>query len=53
MNWKLIFGIGIFVAIVILYFVTYAINEKTEKPEGCEDLECTSCNARNCSHRQL
>ena len=53
MNWKLILGIGLLVVIIVIYIVTYAINEKVKKPEGCEDIECNSCNAKNCSHRKL
>ena len=50
--WEYIIAISIIVIIVVLYVVTYSINEKTKKPEGCEDLECSGCNAKSCNHRK-
>ena len=50
--WEYIIGIGVIVLIVGLYVFTYKLNTNTEKPEGCEDVECNSCNASNCSHRK-
>ncbi|MBN2540256.1 MAG: hypothetical protein JXB08_01895 [Bacilli bacterium] len=45
-------AIGIIVLVVVIYILSYALNEKTAKPEECEDLECTSCKAADCSHRK-
>jgi len=50
--WEYIIAIGIIVLIVFLYVYTYVLNVNTEKPEGCEDLECTSCKTDSCSHRK-
>jgi len=50
--WGYIIGIGIFIVLVFLYVYSYSLNEKTEKPEGCEDTECKGCKTENCSHRQ-
>lgn len=49
---KYIIAIGIIILILFLYIYTYALNEKTAKPEGCEDLECHSCKIDSCSHRE-
>ncbi len=54
MTWQILLGIGILLACIVLYVVTYIINEKTKRPEGCEeDIECSACNSINCSHRKL
>lgn len=50
---KYLIAVGIIVVIVIIYVVTYVLNENTDRPEGCEDLECNGCNAKDCSHRDL
>lgn len=48
---KYLVAIGIIVVIIVVYVVTYIMNEKTERPEGCEDLECAGCKAKDCAHR--
>lgn len=50
--WEYVIAIAVIVVIVFLYIFTYSLNEKTDKPEGCEDLECTSCHAKSCSNRK-
>ncbi len=35
-----------------LYLWSYTLNQKCEKPEGAEDLECTSCHSTSCSSRK-
>lgn len=50
--WPYVIAIGVILLVVGLYVLTYKWNEDTEKPEGCEELECTSCKAQNCSHRK-
>jgi hypothetical protein len=50
--WEYIIAGASIVVIVLIYVYSYKLNEKTEKPEGCEDLECNSCKAKNCSHRK-
>jgi hypothetical protein len=42
-------GLTVFIG---LYLWSYRLNEKCEKPEGTEDLECKSCHAQNCSARK-
>ncbi len=50
--WPYVIAIGTIVLIVVIYVWSYSLNEKTEKPEGCEDLECSGCNANNCANRK-
>ncbi len=50
--WPYIIAIAIIVGIVLLYVFSYTLNEKTEKPEDCEDIQCSSCSSGNCSHRK-
>jgi hypothetical protein len=42
----------IIVIVVGIYVGSYALNEKVEKPEGCEDLSCSGCKADNCGSRK-
>ncbi|HOO43891.1 MAG TPA: hypothetical protein PKU69_02360 [Bacillota bacterium] len=49
--WPYIIAIGITIVIVGLYVWSYSVNQKTEKPEDCEDIECSSCKSADCSHR--
>jgi len=49
---KYIIAIVIVVIIVGLYVFSFLLNEKTEKPEGCEDLSCSGCKADNCVTRK-
>jgi len=48
-----IIGIGIIAVIIIVYVLSYALNEKTPVPEGCEELQesvaCSSCTNGGCS----
>ena len=48
-----IIAIAIIVLVVVLYIVSYAINEKTAIPEECRDLVdqmgCSSCTNGGCS----
>lgn len=49
---KYVIAIAIIVVIVGLYLWSYAINAKTEKPEGCEDVSCSGCAVDNCATRR-
>jgi len=49
---KYLIAIGIVVLIVVIYVVSFMMNEKTEKPEGCEDLSCSGCKVDNCVTRK-
>jgi len=51
MDPKLIAGIVI-VALVGLFVLTFILNKKTPKPEGCEDLDakCDACQVTTCTH---
>jgi len=49
--WGTIIAIAIIVLIIGVYILTYYLNEKTDKPEECIDLECTSCKSQDCTHR--
>ncbi len=48
-----IIAIGLIVLVVILYAFSYAVNEKTSVPAGCEDLtdlsSCGACTNGGCS----
>ena len=50
--WPYVIAIGVIVLIIVLYVVSYNLNEKTEKPENCEDISCGSCASGSCSHRK-
>jgi hypothetical protein len=50
--WEYILAIAIIVVIVGLYFWSYKLNEKIEKPEGCEDVSCSGCKIDNCASRK-
>ncbi|MBI9008727.1 MAG: hypothetical protein JEZ05_01740 [Tenericutes bacterium] len=50
--WKYIIAVAIIIVFIFLYVYSYKMNEETEKPEGCEDLECNSCKTDSCSHRK-
>ena len=38
----------IIAGIVLLYVWSYNLNEKTEKPEDCEDTNCNGCKSPTC-----
>lgn len=46
-------GIGLLAIIIVVYVVSYAVNEKTSVPPGCEDLKdlssCGACTNGDCS----
>ena len=53
----LIIAIGIIVAFVIIFFVTFLINRKTPVPKGCENIkiseeQCGACQVAECSIKQ-
>lgn len=50
--WPYVIAIAIVVGIVVLYVFTYNLNEKTDKPEDCEEVSCSSCSSGTCSHRK-
>lgn len=45
-------GIGLLVALIALYVLSQYFNQKTEIPEGCQDLtdfsHCPGCANRHC-----
>jgi hypothetical protein len=47
-----IIAIVIILIIVGLYVWSYTLNEKTEKPEGCEDISCSGCKVDNCASKK-
>lgn len=54
MNPYIFLAIGVVVLLVVIFFVTYILNKKTPKPEGCEDIlisdeNCGACNNTACS----
>ncbi|MFA7076067.1 MAG: hypothetical protein WC152_05295 [Candidatus Izemoplasmatales bacterium] len=49
---KYIIAIAIAIVVVGIYIWSYKLNEKTEKPEGCEEISCSGCNVDNCVSRR-
>jgi hypothetical protein len=47
-----IIPIVIILVVVGLYVLSFVMNEKTEKPEGCEDISCSGCKVDNCATRK-
>lgn len=49
----IIIAIGIIALIIVIYVLSYVMNEKTKAPEGCEDLTaseaCSTCSVGGCS----
>lgn len=49
---EIVIAVGIIVVLITVYMLTYLLNEKTEKPEGCEDISCSGCKVDNCATRK-
>jgi hypothetical protein len=49
---QIVIAVGIIVVLITVYMLTYLLNEKTEKPEGCEDISCSGCKVDNCATRK-
>jgi hypothetical protein len=47
-----IIGVVIIVAVIGIYVWTYSLNQKIEKPEGCEEVSCSGCKVDNCVSRK-
>lgn len=47
---KYIIAILILILIFGVYVITYIINSKTNKPDGCKELKCEGCNM-DCNKR--
>ncbi|HOP57169.1 MAG TPA: hypothetical protein PLH02_01965 [Bacillota bacterium] len=51
--WKYIIAIGIVVLLVAIYIISYVLNQKTEIPEECRNLEdfsaCSTCTNQSCT----
>ncbi|NCA96311.1 MAG: hypothetical protein EOM74_04955 [Methanomicrobia archaeon] len=49
---KLILAIGIMAVLLTLFFVSFLLNKKTPKPEGCveDEAACSSCTLVSCGH---
>ncbi len=52
---RILIGVGIFAALVGVYLLTYFLNKKTKKPEGCEVMteNCHGCQVTTCGHNPL
>ncbi len=53
----LLIAIGIIVALIAIFFVSYYFNKKTPVPKGCENLKvneesCKACNNFDCDLKQ-
>lgn len=49
---EIVYAVIGLVVLIGLYLWSYSANEKCEKPEGAEDLECKSCHSTSCSTRK-
>lgn len=49
---EIVIAVGIIVVLITVYMLSYLLNEKTEKPEGCEDISCSGCKVDNCVSRK-
>ncbi|MCF7924591.1 MAG: hypothetical protein K9L64_05790 [Candidatus Izimaplasma sp.] len=47
----ILIGLGLTVFLA-LYFWSYSINQKTEKPSGTVEIDCKGCNATSCGDRK-
>ena len=48
---KYIIATAILIGLFILYVVFYIMNSKTDKPEGCLEVDCNICKL-NCNKRR-
>lgn len=50
---EIIIAVVLISLVVVIYVISYAVNEKTSVPEGCEDLtdlsSCSTCTQGGCS----
>ena len=51
---KFVYALIVFAVVSVLFIVTYVLNKRTPKPEGCENIgsECEGCQITSCSHHQ-
>ncbi|MBN2504622.1 MAG: hypothetical protein JXB20_04690 [Bacilli bacterium] len=53
---EIVIGVVLIVLVIGIYVITYVINEKTDVPEGCEDLTdfsaCHGCTNSSCGIKQ-
>jgi hypothetical protein len=54
---EIIVAISVIALVIIIYVISYAINEKTPAPEGCEELTasaaCHTCSNSLCSVKKI
>lgn len=46
----LLIAIGIIVALIVIFFVSYYFNKKTPVPKGCENLTANEENCKACNN---
>lgn len=46
----LLIAVGIIVALIIIFFISYYFNKKTPVPKGCEHLKISDENCKACSN---
>ncbi len=46
---RYVYAALIFGGLVALYISGYLLNKRVKKPEGCEDIGCSSCSIKTCS----
>ncbi|MDY4788459.1 MAG: hypothetical protein SO253_04025 [Bacilli bacterium] len=47
---KVVYAIIVLVVLITVFIVTFLLNKKVERPDGCEELNehCVHCNITSC-----
>lgn len=48
----LILGIGIMVALLVIFIVSFILYRRTPVPKGCEDIRASEEKCSSCSHSE-
>lgn len=53
--WDYLVPAGVLIVAIGLFILSYLLNKKTPKPEGCQDTtqECEGCKMIGCSHHPI
>ena len=51
---RLLYSAIVLVVLIAIFIVTFVLNKKTDKPEGCEEMDeqCMHCSITSCSHNK-
>ena len=52
---KLVYAAIVLIVLIVIFVVSFLLNKKTEKPEGCEEIteQCMHCSITSCSHNKI